>query len=176
MNFNLLILACWITLLIGHFDTLQSWEHRKDLFIFLKSFFSLNVISCFLLAQLKDRDEKLGEAGELQRFLGNLDHFQQWLSRTQTTVASEDAPNSLSDAERLLNQHQQLKDEIDAYMPEYAKMKDFGDHVTEGQSDPQYMFLAQRLSALDDGWKELLQMWESRQQGLSQDLNLQVHI
>lgn len=54
-------------------------------------------------------------------------------------------------------------------------MKDFGEHVTEGQTDPQYMFLAQRLSALDDGWKELLQMWESRQQGLSQDLNLQVH-
>lgn len=34
----------------------------------------------------------------------------------------------------------------------------------------------QRLSALDDGWKELLQMWDSRQQGLSQDLNLQVRI
>ncbi|XP_060584243.1 spectrin beta chain-like isoform X5 [Ruditapes philippinarum] len=125
---------------------------------------------------LKDRDEKLGEAGELQRFLGNLDHFQQWLSRTQTTVASEDAPNSLADAERLLNQHQQLKDEIDAYVPEYAKMKDFGDRVTEGQTDPQYMFLAQRLNALDDGWKELLQMWDSRQQGLSQDLNLQMFL
>ena len=93
--------------------------------------------------QLKDRDEKLGEAGELQHFLGNLDHFQHWLQRTQTTVASEDIPNSLSDAERLLNQHQQLKDEIDAYSPEYAKMKDFGDRVTEGQTDPQYMFLAQ---------------------------------
>lgn len=93
--------------------------------------------------QLRERDEKLGEAGELQRFLGNLDHFQQWLSRTQTTVASEDIPNSLADAEKLLNQHQQLKDEIDAYAPEYAKMKDFGDKVTEGQEDPQYMFLRQ---------------------------------
>lgn len=93
--------------------------------------------------QLRERDEKLGEAGELQRFLGNLDHFQQWLSRTQTTVASEDIPNSLADAEKLLNQHQQLKDEIDAYAPEYAKMKDFGDKVTDGQEDPQYMFLRQ---------------------------------
>lgn len=79
----------------------------------------------------------------MQRFLGNLDHFQQWLSRTQTTVASEDIPNSLADAEKLLNQHQQLKDEIDAYAPEYAKMKEFGDKVTEGQEDPQYMFLRQ---------------------------------
>lgn len=124
--------------------------------------------------QLKERDEKLGEAGELQRFLGNLDHFQQWLSRTQTTVASEDIPNSLADAEKLLNQHQQLKDEIDAYAPEYAKMKEFGDKITEGQDDPQYMFLRQRLQALDNGWEELLQMWENRQNLLSQSLNLQV--
>lgn len=94
--------------------------------------------------QLKERDEKLGEAGELQRFLGSLDHFQQWLSRTQTTIASEDIPNSLADAEKLLNQHQQLKEEIDAYGPEYAKIKDFGDKVIkEGEKDPQYMFLEQ---------------------------------
>ncbi|XP_052270062.1 spectrin beta chain-like isoform X3 [Dreissena polymorpha] len=136
----------------------------------------INNVWVNLKDMLKERDEKLGEAGETQRFLGNLDHFQQWLSRTQTTVASEDSPNSLADAEKLLNQHQQLKDEIDAYAPEYAKMKEFGDHVTEGQTDPQYMFLAQRLSALDDGWKELLQMWDSRQQGLSQDLNLQMFL
>lgn len=32
----------------------------------------------------------------------------------------------------------------------------------------------QRLQALDSGWEELLQMWENRQQLLSQSLNLQV--
>ena len=97
----------------------------------------------FVIFQLKERDEKLGEAGELQRFLGSLDHFQSWLSRTQMTVASEDIPNSLADAEKLLNQHQQLRDEIDTYAPEYAKIKDFGDKVTEGEEDAQYMFLRQ---------------------------------
>lgn len=136
----------------------------------------INNVWMDLKDMLRERDEKLGEAGELQRFLGNLDHFQQWLSRTQTTVASEDIPNSLADAEKLLNQHQQLKDEIDAYAPEYAKMKDFGDKVTEGQEDPQYMFLRQRLQALDSGWEELLQMWENRQQLLSQSLNLQMYL
>ena len=106
-------------------------------------FTEIIIVSFALYFKLRERDEKLGEAGELQRFLGNLDHFQQWLSRTQTTVASEDIPNSLADAEKLLNQHQQLKDEIDAYAPEYAKMKEFGEKVTEGQEDPQYMFLRQ---------------------------------
>ncbi|KAK7104923.1 spectrin beta chain-like isoform X2 [Littorina saxatilis] len=136
----------------------------------------INNVWLDLKDMLKERDEKLGEAGELQRFLGSLDHFQQWLSRTQTTVASEDIPNSLADAERLLNQHQQLRDEIDTYAPEYAKIKEFGDKVTEGQDDPQYMFLRQRLQALDDGWHELLQMWENRQQLLSQSLSHQMFL
>ncbi|KAK7507079.1 hypothetical protein BaRGS_00001930 [Batillaria attramentaria] len=136
----------------------------------------INNVWMDLKDMLKERDEKLGEAGELQRFLGSLDHFQQWLSRTQTTIASEDIPNSLADAERLLNQHQQLRDEIDTYAPEYAKIKEFGDKVTEGQDDPQYMFLRQRLQALDDGWHELLQMWENRQQLLSQSLSQQMFL
>ncbi|GFS19194.1 spectrin beta chain [Elysia marginata] len=136
----------------------------------------INNVWMDLKDMLKERDEKLGEAGELQRFLASLDHFQAWLSRTQMTVASEDIPNSLADAEKLLNQHQQLRDEIDNYAPEYAKNKEFGDKITEGEEDPQYMFLRQRLQALDDGWNELLQMWENRKQLLSQSLNLQLFL
>ena len=91
--------------------------------------------------QLKVRDERLGEASELQHFLQNLDHFQQWLTRTQTAIATEDIPSDLAEAERLLNAHQQLKEEIDGYAPEYAKMKEYGEKVVEGQEDVQYMFL-----------------------------------
>lgn len=36
------------------------------------------------------------------------------------------------------------------------------------------MFLRERLKALKDGWEELHQMWENRQQLLSQSLNLQM--
>jgi len=38
-----------------------------------------------------------------------------------------------------------------------------------------YLFAFQRLQALDNGWEELLQMWENRQHLLSQSLNLQVN-
>merc|ERR1711988_1317903 len=37
-----------------------------------------------------------------------------------------------------------------------------------------YMFLRERLKALKDGWEEVHQMWENRQQLLSQSLNLQM--
>ena len=105
-----------------------------------------------LKSMLKVRDERLGEASELQHFLQNLDHFQQWLTKTQATVAAEDIPNDLAEAERLLNEHQQVKEEIDGYAPEYAQMKEYGAKVTEGQEDVQYMFLREVCISATDVW------------------------
>ena len=56
-------------------------------------------------------------------------------------------------------------------------MMEYGEKVTADPStfdDPQYMFLRERLKALKDGWEEVHQMWENRQQLLSQSLNLQM--
>ena len=36
------------------------------------------------------------------------------------------------------------------------------------------MFLRERLKALKDGWDELRQMWDNRQDLLSQSMNLQI--
>jgi spectrin beta len=40
--------------------------------------------------KVREQEAKLDEAGDLQRFLRDLDHFQAWLSATQRQVASED--------------------------------------------------------------------------------------
>uniref|UniRef100_A0A673BYI2 Spectrin beta chain n=1 Tax=Sphaeramia orbicularis TaxID=375764 RepID=A0A673BYI2_9TELE len=53
---------------------------------------------------LKNREESLGEARKLQQFLRELDDFQSWLSRTQTAIASEDMPNTLAEAEKLMTE------------------------------------------------------------------------
>uniref|UniRef100_A0A3B4UIK3 Spectrin beta chain n=1 Tax=Seriola dumerili TaxID=41447 RepID=A0A3B4UIK3_SERDU len=117
---------------------------------------------------MKNREESLGEASKLQQFLRDLDDFQSWLSRTQTAIASEDMPNTLAEAEKLLAQHEGIKNEIRNYEEDYQKMRDMGEMVTQGQTDAQYMFLRQRLQALDTGWNELHKMWENRQNLLSQ--------
>ena len=80
--------------------------------------------------QLKERDSKLEEAGDLHRFLRDLDHFQAWLTKTQTDVASEDTPASLAEAEKLLNQHQSIREEIDNYTDDYTKMMEYGERIT----------------------------------------------
>ncbi|XP_061626995.1 spectrin beta chain, non-erythrocytic 1-like isoform X2 [Phyllopteryx taeniolatus] len=117
---------------------------------------------------LKNREESLGEARKLQQFLRELDDFQSWLSRTQTAIASEDMPNTLAEAEKLMGQHQGIRNEIQNYEEDYQKMRDMGEMVTRGQTDPQYMFLRQRLQGLDVGWNELHKMWENRHKLLSQ--------
>lgn len=94
-----------------------------------------------IMLQLKVRDERLGEASDLQKFLQNLDHFQQWLTKTETVIASNDIPADLIEAERILVEHAQIKQEIDAYAPDYSQMKEYGQKVVEGQEGVQYMFL-----------------------------------
>lgn len=129
-----------------------------------------------LTQMLKERDSKLEDAGDLHRFLRDLDHFQSWLTKTQTDVASEDTPTSLADAEKLLAQHQNIKEEIDNYTEDYSKMMEYGERLTSeaGDGDTQYMFLRERLNALKEGWEELHQMWANRQGLLSNSLNYQL--
>ncbi|XP_031712807.1 spectrin family protein isoform X1 [Anarrhichthys ocellatus] len=129
-----------------------------------------------LNATMKRREESLGEASKLQGFLRDLDDFQSWLSRTQTAVASEDIPTSLPEAESLLAQHESIKNEVDNYKEDYEKMRAVGDEVTQGQTDAQHMFLAQRLQALDTGWHELRRMWENRHSLLAQAFDFQTFL
>uniref|UniRef100_A0A8C4DDL7 Spectrin beta chain n=1 Tax=Dicentrarchus labrax TaxID=13489 RepID=A0A8C4DDL7_DICLA len=129
-----------------------------------------------LNATMKRREESLGEASKLQGFLRDLDDFQSWLSRTQTAVASEDIPTSLPEAESLLAQHESIKNEVDNYKEDYEKMRAVGEEVTQGQTDAQYMFLAQRLQALDTGWHELRRMWENRHSLLAQAFDFQTFL
>ncbi|XP_030637999.1 spectrin family protein isoform X2 [Chanos chanos] len=129
-----------------------------------------------LKATMRAREESLGEASKLQGFLRDLDDFQSWLSRTQTAVASEDIPTSLGEAERLLAQHESIKNEVDNYREDYEKMRATGEEVTQGQTDAQHMFLAQRLQALDTGWHELRRMWENRHSLLAQAFDFQTFL
>ncbi|XP_053101855.1 spectrin beta chain, non-erythrocytic 1 isoform X1 [Hemicordylus capensis] len=143
-------------------------EHPDQARAILSRLAEINDVWEEMKTTLKNREESLGEASKLQQFLRDLDDFQSWLSRTQTAIASEDMPNTLAEAEKLLTQHENIKNEINNYEEDYQKMRDMGEMVTQGQTDAQYMFLHQRLQALDTGWNELHKMWENRQNLLSQ--------
>uniref|UniRef100_A0A2I3FRY9 Spectrin beta chain n=1 Tax=Nomascus leucogenys TaxID=61853 RepID=A0A2I3FRY9_NOMLE len=122
---------------------------------------------------LQGQEDLLGEVSQLQAFLQDLDDFQAWLSITQKAVASEDMPESLPEAEQLLQQHAGIKDEIDGHQDSYQRVKESGEKVIQGQTDPEYLLLGQRLEGLDTGWDALGRMWESRSHTLAQCLGFQ---
>ncbi|XP_028339994.1 spectrin beta chain, erythrocytic, partial [Physeter macrocephalus] len=122
---------------------------------------------------LKSQEASLGEASQLQAFLQDLDAFQAWLSTAQKDVASKDMPESLPEAEQLLQQHAAIKDDIDGHQKSYQQVKASGEKVIHGQTDPEYLLLGQRLDGLDKGWDALHRMWESRSHALTQCLSFQ---
>ncbi|CAL8080889.1 unnamed protein product [Calicophoron daubneyi] len=122
---------------------------------------------------LRERDDRLNYSSELQRFLQDLDHFQIWLRRTQTDVASEDIPNTLQEAEALVDRHQQLKAEIDGYEGDFHRLMDFGRRETADQTDSQYAYLAERLDVIEEGWNALHDMHAKRGEILAQYVEAQ---
>ena len=154
-----------------------SKTHPEEAIVIQQRINRLREVWELLTEMLKERDAKLEEAGDLHRFLKDLDHFQAWLTKTESDIANEDSPSSLAEAEKLLSTHQGIREEIDSYVNDYASMMEYGEKITSDPStfdDPQYMFLRERLKALKDGWEEVHQMWENRQTLLSQSLNLQM--
>ena len=69
-----------------------------------------------LTGMWKEHVAKLEEAGDLNRFLKDLDYFQAWLSKTKSDIANEDSPASLAEAEKFLSTHQQIREKIDSYV------------------------------------------------------------
>uniref|UniRef100_A0A8D0G7F9 Spectrin beta chain n=1 Tax=Sphenodon punctatus TaxID=8508 RepID=A0A8D0G7F9_SPHPU len=126
-----------------------------------------------LQGTLQNQEASLGEASKLQKFLQDLDDFQAWLFKAQKAVASEEVPNSLMEAEQLLQQHSAVKEEIEQHRDDYHNVKETGDRVTQGQMDVEYQQLEQRLQGMDTGWNALCKLWESRGKFLTQCLGFQ---
>ena len=119
-------------------DVLERWAKLQEALIKKRAHLGAPQT---LLHFSRNADE---EAGDLHIFLRDLDHFQAWLSKTESDIANEDSPSNLAEVEKLLSTHQQIGEEIDSYVKDYSSMMDYGEKVTADPStfdDPQYMFL-----------------------------------
>ncbi|XP_017596235.1 PREDICTED: spectrin beta chain, non-erythrocytic 4-like, partial [Corvus brachyrhynchos] len=117
---------------------------------------------------LQGCEDTLTIAGRLQQFIQDLDNFLGWLVKTQAAVGSEEVPDSLAEAERLLNVHVALKEEINGYEEDYAKIQAASELLAVEEMEVPYLSLQQWLQKLDAGWGKLLQSWEMRREVLVQ--------
>ncbi|NXA14839.1 SPTB1 protein, partial [Sapayoa aenigma] len=122
-----------------------------------------------LQAALGERAASLGEAGQLRRFLQDLDDFQAWLFGAQKAVASTDeVPVSLAEAEEMLQRHEAARRDAEEHAGAFAALVEAGERVLAGQTDPEYEGLRQRLGGVKDGWAALGRMAEVQQRFLTQ--------
>uniref|UniRef100_A0A671RXN8 Spectrin beta chain n=1 Tax=Sinocyclocheilus anshuiensis TaxID=1608454 RepID=A0A671RXN8_9TELE len=121
-----------------------------------------------LKCTLQGCEDSLTVAGRLQQFIQDLDSFLTWLVQTQTAAASDELPNALEDAERLINQHAALKEEIGRYEEDYERLQAVNELVETEEAPLPHGALQQWLHKLDVGWNKLLEMWESRREVLVQ--------
>ncbi|XP_056333914.1 spectrin beta chain, non-erythrocytic 4-like isoform X2 [Danio aesculapii] len=117
---------------------------------------------------LQGCEDSLTVAGRLQQFIQDLDSFLTWLVQTQTSAASDELPNALEDAERLINQHAALKEEIGRYEEDYERLQAVNELLESEEAPLPHGALQQWLHKLDVGWNKLLEMWESRREVLVQ--------
>uniref|UniRef100_A0A8C0AQG1 Calponin-homology (CH) domain-containing protein n=1 Tax=Buteo japonicus TaxID=224669 RepID=A0A8C0AQG1_9AVES len=118
---------------------------------------------------LQGCEDSLTVAGRLQQFIQDLDNFLSWLVKTQAAVASEEVPDSLAEAERLLNQHAALKEEINGYEEDYAKIQAASDLLALEETEVPYLSLQQWLQKLD-AWTCLEKAEHEREVSLRNEL------
>ncbi|XP_031429734.1 spectrin beta chain, non-erythrocytic 4 [Clupea harengus] len=117
---------------------------------------------------LQGCEDSLTVAGRLQQFIQDLDSFLTWLVQTQTAAAADELPNTLEEAERLINCHAALKEEIGRYEEDYERLQAVNELLEAEEAPLPYAALQQWLQKLDVGWNKLLEMWESRREVLVQ--------
>ncbi|XP_061733578.1 spectrin beta chain, non-erythrocytic 4-like isoform X2 [Nerophis ophidion] len=120
---------------------------------------------------LQGCEDSLMVASRLQSFIQDLDLFLTWLVQTQTAAASDQLPNDLEEAEKLINKHAALKEEIGRYEEDYERLQAMNELLESEEAPLPQAALQQWLQKLDVGWNKLLEMWESRR-----DVLVQAHI
>uniref|UniRef100_G3PG61 Spectrin beta chain n=1 Tax=Gasterosteus aculeatus aculeatus TaxID=481459 RepID=G3PG61_GASAC len=133
----------------------------------LMPFDGINVEWEELKRTLQGCEDSLMVAGRLQSFIQDLDSFLTWLVQTQTAAASDLLPNDLEEAEKLINKHAALKEEIGRW-EDYERLQAMNDLLESEEAPLPQAALQQWLQKLDVGWNKLLEMWESRREVLVQ--------
>lgn len=82
-----------------------SREYPEEAVNIQTRFDSLQMCWDDLSNMVRQKNDSLAEMGELKRFIMSLDEFLNWLTQTSEQCASEDLPQSLSEAEALLDAH-----------------------------------------------------------------------
>ncbi|XP_071354370.1 spectrin beta chain, non-erythrocytic 5 [Trachinotus anak] len=132
-----------------------------------------------LLKQVKhqaaDRQRLLEEARRLQSFQQQAKELQRWAGSVQERLLQEEAAADVASALALLEQHQDLRLEMDEQRSRLKEMEKLGKSLQRGSSNRTTggVDIQQTLDNLTADWSKLDRLWSSRKQRLEQGVELQ---
>ncbi|XP_068593345.1 spectrin beta chain, non-erythrocytic 5 [Cebidichthys violaceus] len=132
-----------------------------------------------LLDQLKrqaaDRQRLLEEARGLQSFQRRAKELQRWTGSVQERLLQEEAAADVASAVALLEQHRELRLEMEEQRSRWEEVEALGKSLQQGSSNGKTggVDIQQTLDKLKADWSKLDELWASRRQRLEQGAELQ---
>lgn len=115
------------------------------------------------------RREALKEAYTLHKFRADLHELEVWVADTIKRMNDSEAPTTISEAEALLELHQERKAEIDGRQETFKALKEHGERLLPITED-----VEANLEYLEELRQGLAAAWEDRRMRLTQAHQLQL--
>ncbi|XP_026666604.1 spectrin beta chain, non-erythrocytic 5 isoform X2 [Ceratina calcarata] len=115
------------------------------------------------------RREALNQAYTLHKFQADLHELELWVADTIKRMDESEPPTTISEAEALLELHQERKAEIDGRQDTFKALKEHGQKLLAINED-----VEDNLDHLEELRRRLVNAWETRRQKLTQAHQLQL--
>ncbi|XP_069714086.1 spectrin beta chain, non-erythrocytic 5 [Phaenicophaeus curvirostris] len=125
-----------------------------------------------LQEEAKQRKEKLAASYQLQRFILEMKEVLDWTQNIKGLMEAGHLPKSANEAEVMIEEHQERKEEIEARMERFNSLSNCGQELANSghYATPE---IHQYLSRLQQAWSELTQTWQEQYIKLFQAQDLQ---
>ncbi|XP_054256450.1 spectrin beta chain, non-erythrocytic 5 [Indicator indicator] len=125
-----------------------------------------------LQGQAKQRKEKLAASYQLQKFNLEMKEILDWTQNIRGLMEAGGLPKSANEAESMIEEHQERKEEIEARVERFNSLSNSGQELAKSghYATPE---IHQSLSRLQQAWSELIQAWQEQYRKLLQAQDLQ---
>ncbi|KFP61901.1 Spectrin beta chain, non-erythrocytic 5, partial [Cariama cristata] len=125
-----------------------------------------------LQGQAKQRKEKLAASYQLQKFNLEMKELLDWTQNIRGLMEAGGLPKSTNEAESMIEEHQERKEEIEARVERFNSLSNYGQELANSghYASP---VIHQSLSRLQQAWSELIQAWQEQSIKLFQAQDLQ---
>ncbi|XP_071665312.1 spectrin beta chain, non-erythrocytic 5 [Patagioenas fasciata] len=125
-----------------------------------------------LQGQAKQRKEKLAASYQLQKFNLEMKEMLDWTQNIRGLMEAGGLPKSANEAESMIEEHQERKEEIEARVERFNSLSNYGQELANSghYASPE---IHQSLSRLQQAWSELVQAWQEQYIKLFQAQDLQ---